>query len=319
MTDLLGPASAANTVTTRPNDTRVFGVNDTWFKDCTAPNVNDGTAYEAAYFNAMLAQLRQAIRGQGVAQDNALDTMLLKSIVAASVRPGTDTGAANHLVCTLDPPILAYFEGLAISVLVAVTNTGAADINVDGKGAKSIVTADGGALVGGELKAGARVLLLYSAGSFQLANVRARSIAQNLHGIVVAQNSPQGIVTSVGNALSFGSTQFANLGASAWDGTTFTVGVGEAGLYIITTGVHFPAPAGAAYCSISSSVNNLEKAISSGPQGSNSGNAQALSCAAVVPLSEGDQVKAIAVQQSGYTIATTGSERTRMSIFLISK
>lgn len=85
MTDLLGPASALNAVTTRPTDTRIFGEDDTWFKDCSSSTANDGTRIEADFLNGILAQVRRAIVGMGVPIDNADDDMLLKAIQAATV------------------------------------------------------------------------------------------------------------------------------------------------------------------------------------------------------------------------------------------
>ncbi len=64
-TDLLGPASASGAVTIRPGDTRTFGVVDSWFKDCSDAVTDDGTAYEASFFNALLANVRSVVRGNG--------------------------------------------------------------------------------------------------------------------------------------------------------------------------------------------------------------------------------------------------------------
>lgn len=80
MTDLIGPASALNSTVLRPADTRVFGSNDTWFQPCSGPNVNDGTQVQAVYLNGILAQIRRAIRGMGIAENNADDDMLLKAL-----------------------------------------------------------------------------------------------------------------------------------------------------------------------------------------------------------------------------------------------
>lgn len=80
MTDLIGPASALNATVLRPPDTRVFGGTDTWFQPCSGPNVNDGTQVQAVYLNGLLAQIRRAIRGMGIAENNADDDMLLKAI-----------------------------------------------------------------------------------------------------------------------------------------------------------------------------------------------------------------------------------------------
>lgn len=83
MTDLLGPANATNVATSRPPETRVFPAADTFFKDCTSQTAKDGTAYQASFFNGLLQQVRRAIRGMGVTENNSDDDMLLKAIQAA--------------------------------------------------------------------------------------------------------------------------------------------------------------------------------------------------------------------------------------------
>lgn len=82
--DLLGPASAPNATTTRPADSRVFGADDTFFKDCSSPVARDGTKVQAGYLNGLLQQIRRAIRGMGIAENNANDDMLLEAIRKAA-------------------------------------------------------------------------------------------------------------------------------------------------------------------------------------------------------------------------------------------
>src|SRR5689334_12543063 len=112
--DIVGPANAPNAVTVRPADTRTFGANDTWFKDCTSPTANDGTKIQAGFFNAFTALFRNLIRGNGqtvggvdiVTLDNADDNMALKAVQHLIQRglPGyaADTsGAANTITVAL--------------------------------------------------------------------------------------------------------------------------------------------------------------------------------------------------------------------------
>lgn len=82
MVDILGPTAAALGTTLRSADDRTFGVDDTWFADCSTPTAEDGTEIRAAFLNLILAQFRDAIRGMGVAEDNG-DDMLLRAIQAA--------------------------------------------------------------------------------------------------------------------------------------------------------------------------------------------------------------------------------------------
>ena len=111
-TDILGPASAANAKTVRPGDTRVFGGVDTWFGDCSAPGAGDGTNIQAAWLNAIVAQLRHPIRAAGVPDDNQ-DDMLTRAIqfLAPSVPVG------SYMYYPVNTPPAGWLErnGAAIS------------------------------------------------------------------------------------------------------------------------------------------------------------------------------------------------------------
>jgi hypothetical protein len=89
MTDILGPASAANAVTVDPGESRTFGGTDSFFKDCTTPSAVDGTALQAAFLNGILRQLRTAIRDAGVTEDNA--STMLRDAFRARVAKAGDT------------------------------------------------------------------------------------------------------------------------------------------------------------------------------------------------------------------------------------
>jgi hypothetical protein len=90
--------------------------------------------------------------------------------------------ATNNAVGTWS----AYAAGDFIGLLANHTNTGAATINVDGLGAKNIVTNDGGALIAGDLTSGALVLLLYDGTSFQLVGSFASGSYQPLDATLTA-------------------------------------------------------------------------------------------------------------------------------------
>lgn len=96
--DIIGPGqNTANVTTSRPEDDREFGAVDTWFKDCTSPEAQDGTAIKAAILNAAIAQLRRAIRGMGIEENNADDDMLLKAIKKA----GSQSSIINQFIAFL--------------------------------------------------------------------------------------------------------------------------------------------------------------------------------------------------------------------------
>jgi hypothetical protein len=75
----------------------------------------------------------------------------------------TDSGTPNHLVVTIAAPLtFAYNDGITIKVLIANNGTGAADINVNGLGVKSIVNQDNTALVTGQIKVNFPAELMYN-------------------------------------------------------------------------------------------------------------------------------------------------------------
>ncbi len=171
MTDILGPGTAApNAVTTRVASYRAFGTVDTWFKDCSTPVSQDGTAFQADFFNGVIGQLRAAVRGNGkkidgvtpiVVEDNTNDAMLLGAILQLIQRGqatyAPDTGTADALVVAPTPAVVEYKPGLRLVVLknplvnANATTTPKLDA---GLGAATIVKSDGSALGIGDLKKG---------------------------------------------------------------------------------------------------------------------------------------------------------------------
>lgn len=187
MPDLLGYGSnAPNVVTNRPTDTRTFGAADTWGKDCSSPDAQDGTGIVAGFMNGVLGQLRALIRGNGqtalladvVPVDNTDDTMVLKAIQQlvqrGQMKFAVDSGAPDALVVALAPALAEYKSGISIKVLVGHDNTGAAaTINVNGLGTKAILRKGGAALQPRDLPADAIVTLDYDGAHFQLGDVPA--------------------------------------------------------------------------------------------------------------------------------------------------
>lgn len=148
MTDLLGPANAVNFTTVRPADTRIFGGSDTFFKDCT-PGARDGTAVQAPFLNGTLMQLRRAIRGMGIAENNADDDMLLKAIQAAAAGLVTEAALlANLPIHALvgATGLIAYSTGagsIVVSTGQSITRRGVRSHQIDNLsiGNRTFVTA----------------------------------------------------------------------------------------------------------------------------------------------------------------------------------
>lgn len=161
--DLLGPTIAAAGVTTRPTETRSFGAADTFFLDCSSPTADDGTEYQASFFNAILANLRSLVRGNGqtaasadiVTQDNTDDSLFLKAVNQLIQRGqpnyAVDTGAANALVIAPTPALAEWKAGVRMFIKAAANNSGPATVTSGALPAINVVRRDGSALLDSDI------------------------------------------------------------------------------------------------------------------------------------------------------------------------
>lgn len=78
------------------------------------------------------------------------------------------TGSANAYVLTYTVPPASYVTGESYAFIANFANTGGATANVNSLGAKSILHADGTALLTGDIPSGAIVWLTYNGTAFQL-------------------------------------------------------------------------------------------------------------------------------------------------------
>jgi len=132
--DILGPASASNSVTARPTQTTTYGALRTWFKACSSLTAQDGTQVTADWLNDILAQFRTAFDNAGIVEDNG-DDMLWRAIQTIGIRWGVDAGTPNALDVTFGLTISALAVPLYMAVVVGNTNGAAATITIrDGAG-----------------------------------------------------------------------------------------------------------------------------------------------------------------------------------------
>jgi hypothetical protein len=87
-----------------------------------------------------------------------------------TVNFGIDNGANDSYVITLSPAPLEYTNGMMILFRANTNNTGAASINVNGLGAKTIVKRVSTTLANGDIPALAVCLLIYDGTTFVLLN-----------------------------------------------------------------------------------------------------------------------------------------------------
>lgn len=183
MPDILGPANAVGAVTIRPADDRTFGALDTWFKDCSDIEADDGTDIRAAFLNDVLGVLRALWRVNGNlvvggAPVNSETTDLNNGLVRAArylvqrAKPNyaDDTGSTNALVVALVPAPAELTAGMPLRTKLANAITGAVTINVNGLGAVAVKNRDGSDLVAGVYGAGSVVDMIYDGTKFVVQN-----------------------------------------------------------------------------------------------------------------------------------------------------
>lgn len=175
MTDIIGPStSTAGSVTVRPSDSRVFGPDDSWFKDCTSAEAADGTDLIASWFNGVTAMLRVAVRGMGIAEGTTPDNFLRDAIRAGMVRLAVASGADDDLTAAFTPPFTSFGQMTFIVTAPNENTGGAMTLTVDGLASKALKYRDGD-VPAGTFGAGRYVLVTYDGTAFQVVSGGASS------------------------------------------------------------------------------------------------------------------------------------------------
>jgi len=136
------------------------------------------------------------ITGLG-AGTNATDAAQYGQLQAGATTIATVTGT-DTLTGTLTPAIAAYATGNLFSFVAANTNTGAATINLNGLGAKSITKFGSTALAAGDILSGQIHLIEYDGTRFQLLNPNSLSsiLSPTRGGTGIANNAASTLTIS---------------------------------------------------------------------------------------------------------------------------
>jgi len=173
--DLLGPGNAPNSTTVEPTDSVSFGATDTWFQDCPPGTTSGGTFMSALWFNRMLQQVRNAIRGMnllGTALSNANPNMLLNAIQLAGKNPpfGVDSSTTpGQIIVALSPAFPSLNDGDNIYVKIAQPCPGGATtIAISGVGTFNVTHNDATILVPNDYVVGQMLDLRFDGTEFQI-------------------------------------------------------------------------------------------------------------------------------------------------------
>jgi len=152
--------------------------------------------------------------------------------LAYTVQRGTMTYAADNeasdtYVITLVPAIDAYVTGMKVTFYAKTANTGAASININGKGAKTIKKAHDQDLVTGDVEAGQHVLIEYDGTHFQMLSATALSATYDPGNVAITGGTITGItdlaIADGGTGASTAANAFTALKQNATDAATGVV------------------------------------------------------------------------------------------------
>lgn len=132
------------------------------------------TIVTADWANAIQEEICYVITQAGLTLDKTVRTQLLQAIKLfaqdAAYTYAASTTAANTYTATLSPVPLAYSVGMPVNIKFTNANTGAATINLNSLGAKSIKLQNGNDLFAGDINATFIAQLMYDGTNFVLLN-----------------------------------------------------------------------------------------------------------------------------------------------------
>jgi len=105
------------------------------------------------------------------------DFQVVGASTIGAINYAVDAGSTDAYVITLSPAISAYTTGMQIIFKANTANTGAATLNVNALGAKSIVKGVSSVLLNNDILAGMLCFVVYDGTNFVLMNPRSLALA----------------------------------------------------------------------------------------------------------------------------------------------
>ncbi|MEK0312486.1 hypothetical protein [Cohnella sp. 56] len=147
-------------------------------RSTSSPQYTDGVTTYALFTAKNFTAASQAEAESGAAVNKYMTPVLTAQAIAAQTNAkvdyirqpgyGTTAGSANTYTLALSPGLAAYAEGVSVAIKIHAANTGASTLNVNGLGAKSILTSKGAALTSGKFVTNGVYTLRYNGSAFIL-------------------------------------------------------------------------------------------------------------------------------------------------------
>ncbi|MGO7364611.1 hypothetical protein [Rhizobium leguminosarum] len=223
------------------------------YVDRDTPGAVVGSKVPAAAVEDPQRELVALIGAAGIAPSNADRAQAAKAIQSGKINYAAAGGTANVLTADLTLAPTAYTVGLRVVLLIALANTGAVTLNLNGLGAKAVTKIDGSALMANHLTPGLVVHLVYDGTRFLMMSAprpatqaevdagvsdvgyitpltAAKKKASYMSAISGSQVIPSGVQT---NFTSFGVVSTHFQGATTFVGGALTIASGDEGVWYL--------------------------------------------------------------------------------------
>jgi hypothetical protein len=237
--------------------------------------------------------------------DKLLD--LSRAIQTQRLNYAAAGGTGNVLTASLTPALLAYTPGLPIRIKAIADNTGAATLNIDGLGAKAIVTPTNTALFAGDIKNGMMIDLLYDPVLGKFVFPAAASLLRQVTPSYMTFTSTaitlsDSVLTSINLAAAV--QKFS--GGTSISTTSMTIGSDDAGLWQLGVSNFIIDASGGGSVAAYVRVNGVDIASATALRDSASLMNKAANASVVYPLAAGDVVMFVIGQSNMGATRTMG-------------
>ncbi|TBY93586.1 hypothetical protein E0H35_25675 [Rhizobium leguminosarum bv. viciae] len=225
---------------------------DAPYVDRNVPGAVVGSKVPAAAVEDPQRELVALIGAAGIAPSNADRTQAAKAIQSGKINYAAAGGTANALTAALTLAPTAYTVGMRVVLLIALANTGAVTLNLNGLGAKAVTKVDGSALMANHLTPGL-VDLEYDGTKFLVMSaprpatqaeadagvsdvgyitplISAKKKASYMSASSGSQSIPSGVFTTFTN---FGAVSTHFQGASTFASGLLTIASGDEGVWYV--------------------------------------------------------------------------------------
>ncbi len=274
---------------------------DAAYVDRNSTTATSGSKIPAGFPNWTQREIVDVIEKSGLTPDDALQ--LAAAIQTGRLNYAVAAGTATAITATLSPAPDAYDDLIGAPIRLNMTAIGvsgaAPTLNLNGLGARSVISQDGVPLIGGEMQG--IVEVIYDGASF-------RASSQTRHRNFIMSGITQTVASGVVVLTSYATKTLAMPASTELNGS-ITIGAADAGFYALNTFLACSPPVNNLTTQIQ--VNGVRLAVNSAEE---TGNAEGASTSALLRLNAWDVIRHCSYSPAGATIITGRFSGHRLSL-----